>query len=580
MWDVISDGPIEIMKVNPSSILSPDGPQYVSKPKMEWTSDDRLRSNLDNIAKDILFKAVDDTIFPKIRKCKTAKDVWDVLIQIGEGDEQEKDNKLTIAMKKFEDFKMLPSENIADMEARLVKVLGEISDLGKTINQKEISLKILRGLPSSWDMKVTAMRDHRDLKTVSTDKLFSDLKAYEFEMKSKLEEEREERTTALVAEQPSNSRLVGNNDFLSDEQFALLVRKFKKFMWKNNFNNSSQRNQGSSSRRPRREFSDDNTNLCYNCRKPGHFMAECPYPKVSKNQNKNTSNSPQEISESKDRRFKKDKRKALISDPLETSGSEESSSDESDSSTEDTALLCLLSITSESDFQEKCLMAHEVEEDEDIWYFDSGCSRHMTGNKASLVEFRNIEGPKVIFGGNDHGITKGIGTVIKNGLRIENVSYVEGLKFNPLSTSQFCDKGYLVEFIKDKCRVKEESTKKTVLTGRRKKNMYTWTIFINKKNEVEQRLPELLQQLQNEKDAKISKIRTDRGTEFVNGVIQAYCSSQGILHQLSAARTPQQNGVAERRNRTLKEAARVMISAAELPKRFWAEAINTACYTC
>ncbi|XP_031106188.1 uncharacterized protein LOC116010825 [Ipomoea triloba] len=310
MWDVISDGPIEIMKVNPSSILSPDGPQYVSKPKMEWTSDDRLRSNLDNIAKDILFKAVDDTIFPKIRKCKTAKDVWD----------------------KFEDFKMLPSENIADMDARLVKVLGEISDLGKTINQKEISLKILHGLPSSWDMKVTAMRDHRDLKTVSTDKLFSDLKAYEFEMKSKLEEEREERTTALVAEQPSNSR------------------KFKKFMWKNNFNNSSQRNQGSSSRRPRREFSDDNTNLCYNCRKPGHFMAECPYPK--------------EISESKDRRFKKDKRKALISDPLETSGSEESSSDESDSSTEDTALLCLLSITSESDFQEKCLMAHEVEEDE------------------------------------------------------------------------------------------------------------------------------------------------------------------------------------------------------------------------
>ncbi|XP_031112005.1 uncharacterized protein LOC116015977 [Ipomoea triloba] len=332
MWDVISDGPILIMKVNPSSILSPDRPQYVSKPKMEWTSNDRLRSNLDNIAKDILFKAVDDTIFPKIRKCKTTKDLWDVLIQISEGDEQEKDNKLTIAMKKFEDFQMLPSEKIVDMEARLVKVLEEITDLGKTINQKEISLKILRGLLSSWDTKVTAMRDHMDLKVVSTDKPFSDLKAYEFEMKSKLEEEREERTTTLVAEQPSNSR------------------KFKKFMRKNNFNNSSQRYQRSSSRRPRREVSDDNTNLCYNCRKPGHFMAECPYPK--------------EISESKDRRFKKDKRKALINDPLETSGSEEFSSDESDSSTEDTALLCLLSITSESDFQEKCLMAHEVEEDE------------------------------------------------------------------------------------------------------------------------------------------------------------------------------------------------------------------------
>ncbi len=90
-------------------------------------------------------------------------------------------------------------------------------------------------------------------------------------------------------------------------------------------------------------------------------------------------------------------------------------------------------------------------------------------------------------------------------------------------------------------------------------------------------LPKLLKQLQNEKELQISKIRTDRGTEFVNGVIQAFCNSHGISHQLSAARTPQQNGVAERRNRTLKEAARVMISAAGLPKRYWAEAINTAC---
>lgn len=56
------------------------------------------------------------------------------------------------------------------------------------------------------------------------------------------------------------------------------------------------------------------------------------------------------------------------------------------------------------------------------------------------------------------------------------------------------------------------------------------------------------------------KIRFDRGTKFVNKVIKAYCEDNDILHQLSTAGTPQQNGVAKRRNRTLKEVTRTMIS--------------------
>ncbi|XP_031124300.1 uncharacterized protein LOC116027010 [Ipomoea triloba] len=130
MWEVISDGPIKILKVNPSSEQSSTTPSYISKQKVEWTPEDRIRNNLDNIAMDILFKAIDDATFPRVRKCKTAKEVWEVLIKIGEGDEQEKENKLTIALKKFEDFKMQSGETIADMEARFIKILGEIVDLG------------------------------------------------------------------------------------------------------------------------------------------------------------------------------------------------------------------------------------------------------------------------------------------------------------------------------------------------------------------------------------------------------------------------------------------------------------------
>ncbi|CAH9132817.1 unnamed protein product [Cuscuta epithymum] len=108
---------------------------------------------------------------------------------------------------------------------------------------------------------------------------------------------------------------------------------------------------------------------------------------------------------------------------------------------------------------------------------------------------------------------------------------------------------------------------------------YTWTVFLTKKNETLQKLPSLLKQLQTEKNMKVRTIRSDRGTEFVNKVIRDFCDQNGTFHQLSAARTPQQNGVAERRNRTLKEAARTMIAESGLPIRYWAEAINTACYT-
>ncbi|GKC37227.1 putative ribonuclease H-like domain-containing protein, partial [Tanacetum coccineum] len=70
----------------------------------------------------------------------------------------------------------------------------------------------------------------------------------------------------------------------------------------------------------------------------------------------------------------------------------------------------------------------------------------------------------------------------------------------------------------------------------------------------------------------------DNGTEFKNSEMNQFCEMKGIKREFSVARTPQQNGVAERKNRTLIEAARTMLADSLLPTTFWAEAINTACY--
>jgi transposase InsO family protein len=85
-------------------------------------------------------------------------------------------------------------------------------------------------------------------------------------------------------------------------------------------------------------------------------------------------------------------------------------------------------------------------------------------------------------------------------------------------------------------------------------------------------------QVQNEKELKIMKIRSDHGREFEMSHLKNFVKKHGIFHELSSPRTPQQNGVVERNNRSLQEMARTMIHEIDMAKYYWAEVINTTCY--
>nr|GEX70306.1 hypothetical protein [Tanacetum cinerariifolium] len=108
---------------------------------------------------------------------------------------------------------------------------------------------------------------------------------------------------------------------------------------------------------------------------------------------------------------------------------------------------------------------------------------------------------------------------------------------------------------------------------------YTWTHFLRSKDETPEVLIHFIRLVQRGLHAQVRIVRTNKGTKFLNKTLHAYFASEGILHQTSVARTPKQNGVVERRNRTLVEAARTMLSAAKVPLFFWAEAIATTCFT-
>ncbi|GJX28047.1 retrovirus-related pol polyprotein from transposon TNT 1-94 [Tanacetum coccineum] len=108
---------------------------------------------------------------------------------------------------------------------------------------------------------------------------------------------------------------------------------------------------------------------------------------------------------------------------------------------------------------------------------------------------------------------------------------------------------------------------------------YTWVVFLRSKDEAPKEIKTFLKKITVLLQAPVIIIKIDNGIEFKNQVLQEYFNSVGITHQASSICTPQQNGVVERRNRTLVEAARTMLILSRAPLFLWAEAIATACYT-
>ncbi|XP_062088723.1 uncharacterized protein LOC133795284 [Humulus lupulus] len=262
----------------------------------------------------------------------------------------------------------------------------------------------------------------------------------------------------------------------------------------------------------------------------------------------------------------------------------------------------------------------EYKED-DQWYFDSGCSKHMTGNKLLLNNYKEGTEGLVTFGDGNKGAILGRGDLmLKNLPVVKDVLYVKGLKANLLSISQLCDDHYTVNFSKSTCLVKSTDGC-SILSGTRSNDNYYMLdntevcsrVTLDKSDLWHYRLGHLnyrdLRKLvklkavrgvpdfkvsrerteslngkryvMNEKVLKIAKVfrlRSDHGKEFENALFAEFCDHMGIAHEFSAPKTLQQNGVVERKNKTLQEMARVMLNAKRISQRFWAEAVNTACY--
>ncbi|GKA59653.1 retrovirus-related pol polyprotein from transposon TNT 1-94 [Tanacetum coccineum] len=248
-----------------------------------------------------------------------------------------------------------------------------------------------------------------------------------------------------------------------------------------------------------------------------------------------------------------------------------------------------------------------------LWYLDSGCSKHMT--EIALSSPISSISSWVQSNSQEHGrephkpnlgqpIKKGktlyvaqgsvwtnawmvlfevsLSLNLKRTICVLHAQWIKAKKkpHKPKSEDTNQEKLYLLHM--DLCgpmRVISVNGKKYILVIVDDYSRFTWVKFLRSKDEAPYFIIKFLKMIQLRLKVPVRRIRTDNGTEFVNQTLREYYEKVGISHETSIARSPQQNGVVERRNRTLIKAARTMLIYAKALLFLWAEVVATACYT-
>nr|GEV55475.1 hypothetical protein [Tanacetum cinerariifolium] len=217
---------------------------------------------------------------------------------------------------------------------------------------------------------------------------------------------------------------------------------------------------------------------------------------------------------------------------------------------------------------------------------DSGCSRHMTRNMSFLSDFKELNGGYVAFGGNPKG-GKITGKELNGGYvafggnpkggkisgkgKFKTGNLVRGLPTKAFENDNTCVACKKCKQHRASCKIKHVSSIDQPLF-RLHMDLFgpTFIKSLNKKS--------YCLVITDDYSRSTWVIKSDNKTELKNHDLNQFCGLKGIKREFSVPRIPQQNGIAERKNRTLIKAARTMLADSLLPIPFWVEAVNTACY--
>ncbi|GJY45142.1 retrovirus-related pol polyprotein from transposon TNT 1-94 [Tanacetum coccineum] len=315
--------------------------------------------------------------------------------------------------------------------------------LDKGYSSKNYVRKFLRALHPKWRANATTIEESKDLTSLSFDELIGNLKVHEMIIKKDYEivkAKGERKSLALKAKKESSDEECST--FRSeDEEYAMAVRDFKKFFKRRGRFVRQPRNDKKTFQRSRDDKNGKGDRKCFRCGDPNHLIGECPKPPKDKNQR--------------------------------VGGSWSDSGEEDDEKAKDET--CLVAQAS----NEICL---GVDLEPDEWIKDSGCSKHMTGNRKLFSSYKAYNGGNVIFGSNLCGNIIGKGTILNDSLKIDNVEHVDNLRFNLLSVGQICDNKCRVTFSEHDSEITKDG--KVIGRGIRKKGLYVMKLGNKPKDKI------------------------------------------------------------------------------------------------
>ncbi|GJT19173.1 putative ribonuclease H-like domain-containing protein [Tanacetum coccineum] len=429
---------------------------------------------------------------------------------------------------------------------------------------EDINQKFLRSLPQEWTMHTIVWRNKPKIETLSLIELFNNLKAYESE--------------------PTKAR------------------RFLKIM----------EEAGTWPSKERIGF-DKSKVECFNCHKRGHFARECKAPRNQDSRNKEPTRRTVPVEETTSN--------ALVSQCSSTNSEVNTVKGTRVNTARPKSVLSVVKGNNGNAVKASACWGNPQQDLKNKGVIDSRCSRHMTGNISYLTDYEEIDGGFVAFG--DFKLTDESHVLLKvprkdnmYNVDLKNVVPQGGLtclfaKATPDESNLWHRRLRHVNFktmnkLKGKqhrasCKTKTVSSISqplqmlhmdlfgpTFVKSLMKKmyclvvtddfSRFSWVFFLATKDETSEILKTFITGIENLINLKMKVIRCDNGTEFKNRVMNKFCEMKGIIRKFSVARTLQQNGVVERKNKTLIEAARTMLADSKLPITFWAEAVNTACY--
>ncbi|XP_059650630.1 uncharacterized protein LOC132296443 [Cornus florida] len=229
--------------VNGIVVLNPENPSEA----------DKIDVANDGKAKHVLYCALKQQEFTRVKNCKSAKEMWDSLQAAYEGSSIIKENKIQLYKVQYEACKMEERETVADYLFRINDIVNNMKSLGENIKDSDVCKKILRSLTPRFNAKVTILED-KDLSQMKIDDLQASLTAYEMRIGTPTIQRREAALKVKEVAEESNPKF--EEDDLEEDEVAYLSKKFKKFRFK------------------KRSQSQNLT--CYRCGKHGHYISSCP----------------------------------------------------------------------------------------------------------------------------------------------------------------------------------------------------------------------------------------------------------------------------------------------------------------